>query len=710
VSVWLSKDEVCALTGWSERHLRRLAVAGSVSIRDSATLVYRGHAAKEFELASLPAEAQAKYLGGRSARTAAAKTSPLQVKSPLALTPLFDDETESPVEATQITRPVRVALPAAAQAEATKRLAILKPLIEYLEAPIAGRDRFHQLRLASGTPVTNSDALVNYLAEQHGISARTLWRWKKRFDADGTFALARKPQAGKGQSTWAAANRALADLAALVYMGNSEQPAQSMTVAYEEVCARAQVLGIPAPSYKTIRAFLSNPNEVSPSMRTLGRDGRKKYDATFAPYITRGYTEPAYSIIVSDHMIHDALVQNDLFGARDLAHMRLRMTTLLDYRSRYVVGVSWCEEGSSHSIKRALLRAFTRYGLPEAFYCDNGKDYQKVARGAQRYEMEAMQREAALRIQEVTALQDSVMRRLNIPTTFCTPFHPQAKHIERYHRTVHERFDCAFVTYTAGAPHLRPDAATAALARHGKLLQMGQTRQRSQLPLASEFIQMCEAWIEQWYHRRPQDGHGMEGRSPAQVFAEEMTPNVRPCPEPALLAMLLCERVTRKVMNCEIRLDGAEFVPDLSDAWANLQMHERSGREVVVAYDPLDPMYAAVLDEDLNFLCRVQRKDLVRFSHDDDTRTQVQSFISNRNGLRKAVRESTQALNRRVRGAGYMTREEQLREMAQLPRAVGEQIVQRPTSPATDTDLKATHSEDNAARYLENLRRSHGSV
>ena len=540
--------------------------------------------------------------------------------------------------------------------------------------------------------------MSQYLAEQHGISRSSIWAWKKKFETEGSFGLARKSREDKGKSIWAATHRDLADLAALVYLGNNEQPAQSCTVAWEAVCDRARRQGATPPSYEAVRSFLKNPNEVSPSMRVLGRDGRKKYDAQFAPYIQRGYTEASYQIVVSDHAIHDVLVQNDLFGAKDLKHIRLRMTTLLDYRSRYVVGATWCEEGSSHSIKRALLKAFTRHGIFGELLVDNGKDYQKIGRGARWHELQAEAQEGKLRVAEAQTLGDSVMRRLGIPVTFCTPFHPQAKHIERYHRTVHERFDKAFVTYTAGAPHLRPDAATAALARHGKLLQMGQA-QHSALPLASEFIQMCEAWIEQWYHQQPQDGEGMGGRSPAEVFAAERG-LVRPAPEPAILAMLLCERVTRKVMNCAVEVAGSRFVPEPGDGLANFQMHERSGRTVTVAYDPLYPMYAAILDEDLNFLCRVQHEQLFRFSHDDQTRAEVGAFIANRNGLRKAVRESTQALGRRVRAAGYTTLEESLREMAQLPMAVNDSVVQRPGRPEPDAGVKETHAEDNAARYF----------
>jgi putative transposase len=709
-SPWLTKDEVCELTGWTERHLRRAAAAGAIESRDSTSKTYRGQPVKEYALASLPDEARAKYLESESEPNRPEEKPEWRPSepSPLALTPLFAAAGNTAALALQ-TSPIRVALPPAAEKEASERIAILKPLVEYLRDRDA-RGKYHQLRLKNGAAVSNSAALACYLAEQHGVSTSTIWNWKRKFESAGSFALARKPRHDKNRSAWAAENRELADLAALVYMGTPEQPAQSKTVAWEHVCERAGRMGLPAPSYETVRAFLGNPEEVSPSMRLYNREGRKKYDAQCAPYMQRGYTEPANSIWVSDHMIHDVLVQNDIFGERGLEHIRLQMTTLLDYRSRYVVGVNWCENGSSHSIKRALLRAFQQHGLPEHFYCDNGKDYRKVARGARPRDMEAMATAARACVEETQSLGTSVMQRLGIPVTYCTPYHPQAKHIERYHLTVHERFDKAFISYTSGATHLRPDAATAALARHGKLLQMGRAAE-SALPLASDFIAMAEAWIEEWYHQQPQDGQGMHGRSPAQVFEAERNPIQRTCPEPALLAMLLCERATRKVMNCAVEISGARFVPDLADHYANLQMHERSGRRVTIAYDPLEPMYVAVLDEDLHFICRLQREDLMRFSDDTETRDQVKGFIANRNGLRKAVRESTAALSRRVRSAGFTTIEDTMRERIALPHAVGQSITQTARPPIADAGIKDTHSEDNAARYFERMKGlNHGSL
>jgi len=684
-ALWLFRDEVCDLTGWSPRHLRRLAACGEVKSRESAR-AYRSQPMTEYALSSLPAEARQRYLDGQKRASSHEEHPECAPPSPLSLAParLVAGEDTAPVPAVQI-KPVRIHLTPDAEKEALRKLAILKPVLDYLRDPKARAAAF-----------PNSEALVASIAAQHGVSPTTIWRWKSRFDKDGRFGLARKPRADKNQSQWAKQNPRLLELAALIHMGNGEQPAQSVRVAWEAVCERAKLLKVPAPSYETVRAALRH---VSPSLMIYGRKGRRAYEAQFSPFMTRGYTEPANSIWMADHFICDVLVQNDLFGTRDLKHMRLHATCIFDYRSRMVLALAFSVYGSSHSIKRALMIAIRRFGLPDRFYCDNGKDFLSVARGASDREMRLRAHRAFQ--DEAHDLETGFLKRLGIPVTFCEIYHGQSKGEERFHGTWHGRFDRSWPTYTAGETHLRPENTTAATMQHGKLLRMGRT-QDSQLPLASYYIAAGLAWVEQWYHQRPHSGRGMDGRTPAQVMQQERGTN-RPCPEDSVLAMLLAERATRKVMNCQIEIAGDYFVPAPMDQAAHYHMHELSGRRVTIAYDPMEPMFAAVLDADGNFICKLERKDLMRFSNDQETRDKVGAAIAVRKGLAKAVTSSIADLNRRVRQDGYTTLVEQHEERLQLPMAVGDVVIQQAKPPVQDSSFKHVHSEDNVDRYFQQM-------
>lgn len=650
--LWLTKERIVECTGIHPRSVERYAKTRGAISRDLVQRGRNGRQVREYLVSSLPQDIRAKL----------EPSAPVAVPtpSPLAIEPLFAN-LEVVVRAA-LTDPDDIAI-------ATERQRLIQPMLAFKGDP----SRYRQLMLPDGRRVTSLDLMAEYIRQTSSdanLSRSTLWSWKAAYEQHGLVGLAPKRRIDKGRSRWAGANRDLADLAAFVYIGDDQQPGQSVMVAWEQVCRMAHERSVDPPSYETVRTFLENPAEVSLSMKTLQMKGKRGYEALFAPYLRRGYTEPANQIWVSDHMICDTLVQDDCFVG-DMKHIRLRMTTLLDYRARYVVGVSWCQEGSSHSIKRALLQAILNYGLPESFYCDNGKDYKKIAKGAQRHELEALaalESEADLRTNEVRILEGSVMKRLGINVTFCLPFHPQSKHIEKYHRFFHERFDRAFPTYTAGKPHLRPEATDTNLVRHKKLLQMGDTTS-SALPLASEFIQMAEAWIAQVYHQKAHEGEGMHGRTPAQCFAQERNPSQRPTPVLEDLVPLLADTTRRRVSNCAVEISGVRFVPSAADPRAAFVMHERGGQHIVVAYDPLDMSHAVALDLDGYALCRLERQGLTRFSHNDATRTEIANMAQQRGMVLKATRQSVAALGQRIRESGYTSQVDQLRALAALPAA-----------------------------------------
>jgi putative transposase len=203
------------------------------------------------------------------------------------------------------------------------------------------------------------------------------------------------------------------------------------------------------PRYETVRAWLDSA-ELPMPMKVLAREGERRHNESCAPYLRRGYTDVAPNQIwVSDHMIHDVWVRNDCFaGIDEDAPMRLRLTCLLDMRSRKVPGYCWTPEGSSRSIATALRIAISRFGAPASFYVDNGKDYQRVARGADPTWKRTSTNSQYL--EDVEWVKRGILYRLGIDVQHCIKYHPQSKHIERFFRTLHMRFDSLFAHYTTG--------------------------------------------------------------------------------------------------------------------------------------------------------------------------------------------------------------------------------------------------------------------
>jgi len=269
INPWLTLEEAARRLGRNSRTVQRLVALGKIESRVGTRRGRNGRIPKEIRLSSLLDYARAKYQDTKSLSRPKKRTECSPSESRLTyFTSLTDAGCSTFSDVTQSSIPA--AQTAKAQKKRDRKLEIIKPLLDYLANP-SKRSRFHEFELANGEHVANADMLVQYLSEQYGVSRTSIWRWKRMFIEQGSLALARKTREDKGSSAWAEKNRDIAVLAAMTYMGKTEKPAQSKSVAYKAVCERAQRQGDKPPSYSTVRAFLSNQAEVSRSMRLLGR-------------------------------------------------------------------------------------------------------------------------------------------------------------------------------------------------------------------------------------------------------------------------------------------------------------------------------------------------------------------------------------------------------------------------------------------------------
>ena len=524
--------------------------------------------------------------------------------------------------------------------------------------------RYGAIRLSDGKPVKSYSRMVAYAAELHGISEATLYRWIAAYKKHGMTALADKPRKDKSQSRWFREHPRAQYLAAYLYL----ECKASITVCHESILRDAALLEIPAddlPSYGTVRRWLDS---MPPSLTVYAREGAKIYRERMAPYLKRGITDVyAGAVWIGDHMIHDVECSNDCFDNVEYgAPVRIRLSSFIDYRSRMVMGATWCWEGSSRAIAACLRRGIAKYGPPEHLYQDNGKDYRKVAKGAQRScAIESSSASGpAWKQAELDAIAASgFLTKLGIAVTSCLPYHPQSKAIERFHGTLHERFDSVWPTYTTGTPFTRPESTELAMMSHRRLLKAGRVAE-SKHPLASRFILACLAWMEE-YADTPHSGEGMEGQTPRQVFEANRNPEQKPAPDYATLALLMAEHEARQVRECAITLAKHRYVPIDAAGWGAL--HEQNEREIVVAYDSADLDAVAALDKDGNFLAWLQSEQLVKFAPwEPETQAQIAESMAMRRRLEKGNRETIALVTRAARANGAQSPLEAMATRLQL--------------------------------------------
>jgi putative transposase len=557
--------------------------------------------------------------------------------------------------------PQRVALPdPQAELQAQTRLAIIQPILEYR----SGDPRFARLRLKDGTPVTSLSRMVAYTSEVSGQSERWLYKWLRAYKQGGRPALAGNQRRDSGTSRFFDNYPKAKWLAAYMYL----ECRQSCRAAHEALLRHADLVEVPAeelPTYETVRAWLRS---MPPSLEIYARQGRKAYRERMSPYLTVDATSCyANQVWIGDHMIHDVEVMNDCFDNVEWgAPVRVRFSAMLDFRSRLFVGGSWCWEGSSRAIAACMRRGISRYGPPEHLYVDNGKDYRKISKGAlPGYLVESPLAPNDWWQTELNAIEATgFLARLGIAVTHCLPHHPQSKKVERAFGTVHERFDKLWPTYTSGNPFTRPDSTTALMMQHRRLAKAGRATE-SHHPLASQLILACVAWIEE-YNATPQNGQGMDGGTPRQVFEANLNPRQKPAPELPTLAMLMAERESRLVRECAVTLRKRRYVPIDQHGWA--LMHERNERSILVAYDTAYLDNVAALDAEGNFLAWLEVEQLNRFAPSDPaTQDRIADSMATRRHLEKGTRETIAAISRGARQLGIVTPLEAMASRLKLP-------------------------------------------
>jgi putative transposase len=682
-SSWLSKEQVCLLTGWSPRYVEIKVASGELVTRDGAERMRNGRLAKEYAAASLPEAARAKLTS---------LSEPVAASNTAAHGPLFARVTSAP----QTRQNQRIVLSPQAERQAEERLQIIQPLLDFCSDP-GNRARFAQLRLSDGRAVTNADLLVQYLIETHSnsgykLSQRSLWRWKKAYSEKGLVGLARGLRADKGQSRFFARYQAAAQLVASIYL----KPYQSVSIAYSNLLRDHELLGIPQhelPSYETVRSYLES---LPQPVKVLAREGERAHNERMSLYLQRSYEDiAANQIWVSDHMIHDVEVRNDcFFGVEPNAPMRLRFTCLMDMRSRKIVGYSWTPEGSSRSITSALRFAVRMYGPCEVFYCDNGKDYQKTANGAKIRASESWYRE------DLASLQKSgVLARLGMQVQFCMKYHPQSKPIERFFGTMHKQFDARFPHYTTGNAYLKPDQTVVAMATHRKLLKMGRGDESPLVP-ASHFIKMAIAWIEEFNATHQHTGKGMSGRTPNEVFEAGYPASQRRTVDPAILDQLFFEREKRRVRECAVVLAGRRYMA--SSPASSAAMYLANEQDVLICFDPHDLDRAIITDLDGCKLADVEAERLT--SNSAGANTAIAASMQERRRLRNATASSIRRIHSNVAMLGHKSDLERLHEQAQLPAAVGEFTTQRAArQQEEEQQTKHLHADDIGDRLAARL-------
>lgn len=305
------------------------------------------------------------------------------------------------------------------------------------------------------------------------------------------------------------------------------------------------------PSPATMRRFL---NSIDSEVCDFHRLGEKYWRQHYLPSVLRDYEQlRPNEVWVADHRQFNVAVR--FSSGKTLFPW---VSAFLDMKTRILVGWEICETPSSDSIRLALKKAIEKYGCAEHVILDNGVDYaSRLLSG------KSKRIRTHLDEKEFTG----IFLQLKIEPHFCIPGNPQSKSVERLFWTQETSFDVAFLTYRGNGISTRPEGVDRRI-KSGK-----------HTPEREEFLSYVENWITS-YNERPHRGHGMNGRSPMQVWNEYFKTHEQRKVSPASLRLLMMKGEKVKVGRFGIRAFGSYYRDDL--------VMERITQWVIYRYDPED--------------------------------------------------------------------------------------------------------------------------
>lgn len=278
------------------------------------------------------------------------------------------------------------------------------------------------------------------------------------------------------------------------------------------------------------------------------------------PFMERDKTTiQSNDIWVSDHHRFDIFTQDN----SNLKICRNWLTVFADVRSSKIISYE-CRNADPNAsiIKKCFKRGIEQHGVPKEVYFDNGKDYRSKSFSAD--------------------FPFSITRQLGINMIYATPYHGQAKQVERFFRTLEERFGKMFPTYTGKDAKARPEQMQIS---NSKILKYAVTQE--------VFLEKLEEYIKE-YNTTVSNGNNMEGMTPDECYFKNLSVK-KEIQDLNALKLLCGSFVERTIQRNGIQMEGRWYANDL--------LHYHYKKKVMVNYDPDNMDVINVFDMKMRALC-----------------------------------------------------------------------------------------------------------
>lgn len=427
----------------------------------------------------------------------------------------------------------------------------------------------------------STDAFVEWYNQEFdaSVTKANIFQWQKKLKEGGTAALVdRRGEHKRGTTTIPD------DAWEYFYALYMTQEKRGVQLCYDYTKERF-------PDIPSVYAFHRKVKTIPEHVMIYYREGENALRDVL-PSMDRDKSDIASNDIwFSDHHRVDVFTRNE-DGSR---LCRLWLTVFFDARSNKVISyICRNADPAADVIKQTMKKGMEMYGIPQAIYTDNGKDYRsKVFR------------------------QDfplSLVHQLGINSIYATPYHGQAKTVERFFRTFEERFGKMFPTYTGKDAKNRPEKMRVS---DEKILAIA--------PSMETFLAALDNYMEDYNHT-PSRGKNMEGKSPDEVYYQNLSIKREITDRKALA--LLCGTFEERT----VHKSGITFKNRVYWDKALLPYFKK---KIIINYDSENLDVLNVFDEDMRAVCIAEAK--VRTPFRNTTEADYKKAVKQKKQARQMV-------------------------------------------------------------------------
>ena len=509
--VWISVNTAAELLEITSRAVRKNCLQNAYTVQTVESVGGRSGLSYQIDLASLPAEAQARYWQQASAPTSSASggaTAPTSSATGSVL-PRQAQQPEAPR--------LQENLNATNRAILNRNLEI----VEYFNG-LAGK------KLASALIRWNLDH------SEAPLNKRTLYRIMQKYREGGAADLAGKYGKTKGTSTiteewFNVFLKAYAIAGSPTSIKACREVVRGYAIQHGQITEDGEF-----PSADSFRRRLNRVDQQTLTMLRSGLDAWKTHHS-YSIDVDRE-SIACGEIYVADHAKFDCLV-----STQDGKLVRPWLSAMCDYKSRMIVGYElFLDEPNGNHIIIVMKRSFESHGVPRMLLFDNGKDYRRK---------DISEGRSASSADLVAGHVPTISQLLGIEVKFAIPYNSQTKPIERVFGIFRQYFDKFMPAYVGSDGKKRPDQTRKLELDWAKAQRSGQ-EMPEKLPVLQfdKFKALAEEFIEIYNHRVFENGK-MKGLSPVGIWQKEAPAKRSPRPDELALLCTSCGAAVRVVRN-----------------------------------------------------------------------------------------------------------------------------------------------------------------